>query len=255
MVAAGRPETTVRLRCYQLGRVRDDLGDLWAASTDDLAEWIAGHRWAPETMRSWRAALTGFYRWGITTGRATSNPAAELPVVRVPRRVARPTPEDAITAALAGADQRLWLMISLAARCGLRRGEIAQVAGPHLLEDEQGPALAVRGKGGRERIVPVPRDVADRIRDLGRRHDGGWAFPGQIDGHLSARRVGELVAEALPGAWTCHTLRHRFGTRSYGASHDLGAVQELLGHSKPETTRIYVAIPPAALRAATAWAA
>lgn len=253
MLAAGRPQTTVDLRCYQLERFARD-NDLSAASTEDLAAWIAGHHWSPETKRSWRAALQGFYRWAVLTGRASHDPAAELPVVRVPRRKARPAPETAIRAALAGADRRLWLMVNLAWRCGLRRGEIARVNGEDLVQDQHGTVLVVHGKGGRERYVPVPTDVVDQLRQACRAGDG-WAFPGAIDGHLSARRVGELVAEALPDGWTCHTLRHRFGTSSYANSGDLVAVQELLGHAKPETTRLYVELPSESLWKATSWAA
>ena len=55
--------------------------------------------------------------------------------------------------------------------------------------------------------------------------------------------------------WTAHTLRHRFATRTYAAARDLVAVQELLGHAKPETTRLYIETPPDSLRAAVAWAA
>ena len=49
-----------------------------------------------------------------------------------------------------------------------------------------------------------------------------------------------------------HTLRHRFATTAYGVERDLRAVQELLGHSKPETTARYVAVPEGALRTAVA---
>lgn len=59
----------------------------------------------------------------------------------------------------------------------------------------------------------------------------------------------------LPDGWTTHTLRHRFATVSYAGTRDLLAVQELLGHSRPETTRGYVQLPQDALRAAVAAAA
>lgn len=255
MIAAGRPATTVNLRIYQIARFCESHPEPFVCTTDELAAWLAGHNWSPETRRSWRAALKGFYRWAITTGRAVANPAADLPVVLVPAKRARPTPDAAIAAALVGADDRLWTMVNLGWRGGLRRGEIARVNGADLLEDEQGSALVVHGKGGKERIVPLPADVAARVRYRCRQDAAGWCFPGAIAGHLSPARVGELVAEALPGRWTCHTLRHRFGTNCYAATGDLFAVQELLGHAKPETTRIYVELPREALRAAVAWAA
>lgn len=73
-------------------------------------------------------------------------------------------------------------------------------------------------------------------------------FPGRIGGHLSPRRVGELVNEALPGAWTIHKLRHRAGSRWWATSgRDLASVQDLLGHADPKTTRVYVATDRARL--------
>lgn len=255
LIAAGRPETTVHLRVYQVARFCGSHPEPFTATTQDLADWLAAQNWSAATRASWRAALTAFYRWAVTTGRTDGNPALELPVVRVPRRVARPTPEQAITAALEAAEPRVALMVQLAWRCGLRRGEIAQAHGSDLIADEYGYCLVVHGKGGKERIVPMPADLAEQLR-AECRQNAGYAFPGAIAGHLSARRVGELVAEALPGDWTCHTLRHRFGTSSYAASGgNLLAVQQLLGHAKPETTQLYVQLPGDALRQAVTWAA
>ena len=77
----------------------------------------------------------------------------------------------------------------------------------------------------------------------------------QIDGHLSARRVGELVGACLPDGMTGHQLRHRYATTVYRTSHDIRAVQTLLGHARLDTTMIYTAVDnDAALNAAAgAW--
>jgi hypothetical protein len=55
-------------------------------------------------------------------------------------------------------------------------------------------------------------------------------FPNGAGGHLTPGHVGKLIARVLPGDWTAHTLRHRYATRAYRGSHDLRAVQRLLGH-------------------------
>ena len=83
----------------------------------------------------------------------------------------------------------------------------------------------------------------------------GWVFPSPHGGHLGADRVGKILARALGAGYSAHTLRHRFASRAYTAQRDLRAVQELLGHSKPETTARYVAVPDDALAAAVAAAA
>ena len=93
--------------------------------------------------------------------------------------------------------------------------------------------------------MPLTDDLASAVRLA---CGGGWMLPGQINGHLSARRVGELAAEALPAPWTLHTLRHRFATRAYDATGDLVTVSRLLGHASVATTQRYVATGRARLR-------
>ncbi|WP_029514147.1 tyrosine-type recombinase/integrase [Nesterenkonia sp. F] len=82
------------------------------------------------------------------------------------------------------------------------------------------------------------------------RENGGWAFLGRLDGHLSPKRVSELLSEALGPHRTGHTLRHRFGTRVYSSSRDIRAVQELFGHASAVTTQRYTGLPDGAMRAA-----
>lgn len=254
MRAAGRPETTIELRTYHVGRVfREVKKSPWDVSTEDLIFWLASHNWAPNTRRSYRASLRGFYAWAQATGERADSPAHLLPQVDVPRGVPRPTPELIYREALREAGERERLMIRLAAQCGLRRGEIARVSPLDVAEDLLGYHLRVTGKGGHVREVPLPLDLALEIQAV----EGRWLFPSskRPGAHLTPRYVGDLVGDLLPGAWACHSLRHRCGTTAYQATHDLRAVQELLGHAKPETTALYTKVPTEAIRAAVAAAA
>lgn len=159
----------------------------------------------------------------------------------------RPTPEPAYRDGLAAADGRTWLILSLAASCAMRRGEIAQVNERDLLDDLTGRSLVVHGKGGKLRIVPLPADLAEAVR-IACRAGGGWAFPGQIGGHLSPQRVGILASRVLPGDWTLHTLRHRCATVAHNLDHDLLSVKRLLGHASVATTERYVLVQDDRLR-------
>lgn len=248
--AAGRPDSTRYLRRYQVGRFAADHEDPWAVDGEDLVEWLAAKGWALETRRSYRSALRSFYGWAHRSGRLPSDPSLELPPVRPAVALPRPTPEDVLRDALVDADDRVRVMMLLAARCGLRRAEVAQVHSRDIGEDLIGWSLVVHGKGRRERRVPLP----DEVRFALRRRGEGWAFTGPR-GHLSPVRVGELVSEALPEGWTMHTLRHRYATRCYAGSRDLLAVSTLLGHTRPETTRVYIGLSNDALRSAAQWAA
>lgn len=251
--AAGRPETTIYLRTYQVRRVFEGVGlSPWEATTEDLVTWLAGQHWKADTRRSFRTALRVFYSWAQATGRRPDNPAQLIPTVRVPRGIPRPAPDWIYRAALHG-PPRERLMVSLAAVCGLRRGEIARARREDLGEDLLGPSLRVIGKGGHERSVPVPDALAAEIRSM----PAGYLFPSPVrpGQPLTPEHVGKLVSRLLPDGWTCHTLRHRCATVAYAATRDLRAVQELLGHAKPETTARYTEVPQDAVRAAVAAAA
>lgn len=244
--ASGRPQSTIYLRTYHLRRFAQGHPDPFTARVADLAEWLGGHGWGPESLRSYRSSLRGFYGWAHLTGRCAQNPALLLPPVQAVQGKPRPAPEDVLAAGLARSDQRVRLMLRLAAHTGLRRAEIAAVHSRDVFEDLDGWSLRVRGKGRRVRLVPLSRLVALELRGL----PPGWAFPSPAGGHLTPAHVGKLVSEALGPGWTAHTLRHRFATRAYALERDLRAIQEMLGHSKPETTAIYTQVPVGAKRRA-----
>ncbi len=177
-----------------------------------------------------------------------------MPAVREAPPAPRPAPEVAYRGALRDADPLERVMLRLAAEAGLRRGEVCRVHARDVVADLVGWSLVVHGKGGKDRTVPLSDGVADLVRaacDAG----GGWAFPGSDDGHLSAQWVGKRIGRLLPAGVTMHQLRHRFATRAYAVDQDMFAVQELLGHASPATTRRYVAVDRGALRRAMSGAA
>lgn len=245
MRASGAPETTIALRRYYVSRLSAHSPDMLALTVDDLAEWIAAQAWSPNTRKSARSALRCFYSWAVHTGRMPTSPAHLLPTVRVPRARPKPTPERAYRTALSDADPRARLAVRLAGQCGLRRGEVARVHAGDVEEDLCGHSLRVTGKGGHVRVVPLPEDVAAELLAV-----DGWAFPSPRGGHLTPHHLSKLVRAALGGDHSTHSLRHRAATAAYAGTRDLRAVQELLGHSRPETTAGYVSVPDDSIRAA-----
>lgn len=246
--ASGATAATLAIRRKQLYRLSRQIGpDPWATTRDQLLEYIGTPGLRPETRKSYRFAIQSFFRWAAAEGHVAIDPSAQLPVVRVPPSMPRPAPEDVLATALAGCDRRVRLMLLLAATAGLRRNEIACLYADDVGRDRDQAWLRIRGKGGRMRHVPISLALA---RELETAAIQGPVFPGQIDGHLSASHVGKVIKCALGQGWTAHTLRHRFATMCYAADRDLLAVQTLLGHSKPETTARYTAIPEGALQAA-----
>jgi integrase/recombinase XerC len=246
LVAAGRSASSVKLRREQLAHLARGLDCPPGAVTEQgLLGWFAGQSWARETRRSYRAAARGFFGWAAGAGHIGDDPAAGLPVVSQRAGVPRPVPDEAYAVALAAGSARAVLMMRLAAEAGLRRGEIARVHSGDLVVGVAGFSLVVRGKGDKDRMIPLGDDLGAEIKAA-----DGWLFPRAGGGHVSPAWVGELCANVLPGGFTLHGLRHRFATRAYAASRDLRAVQLLLGHSSPVVTQRYVAVEDGALRAA-----
>jgi integrase len=238
---AGRMSTeTVKLRLYHVDRLRRHVHgrDPWSLTLDDLLGFMGAHEWARETARGTRSSLRAFWRWAVATDRTSKNVALGLPSIAPEEPHPRPAPRSAVVTALREADRRLLLMLRLANDLGMRRGEVAKVHSDDVRDDLLGWTLRVHGKGSRERDVPLPDDLARLLRSL----PDGWAFPGRIDGHLSARYVGKLVASALPGTVTMHQLRHLCATELHDATHDLRLVQTVLGHASVATTQRYVAV-------------
>jgi integrase/recombinase XerD len=117
--------------------------------------------------------------------------------------------------------------------------------------------LTIRGKGNKERVVPVNDRARDAVRAyLGTLPPGAWLFPANgEEGHLSrqvfarelkglAARTGIAAARAAP-----HVLRHAFASHLLAGGADLRVVQTLLGHADIATTQIYTHVLDEKLRA------
>lgn len=262
--AGGRCEGTQGTRRYHLLRLAEVCADPWSASTEQLAAYLSNPDWKPNTRRSHRSTIREFYRWAVKTGRIAESPAIDLEPVLRPRMLPHPTPDDSLRHALGVADDRTRLAIMFAALGGLRRSEIA---GLHTRDVNQREMFIV-GKGGHHRQIPMhPQLWEEFCAEMARRRAGrpgtgwhsqhasetGYVFPSdRSPGPITPGHLGKIVARVLPDAWTTHSLRHRFATLAYAEQRDLLTVQQLLGHSKPETTARYAAVPDGALTRAVA---
>lgn len=239
--AGGASRETLRTRRQHLENFDGTLGVPFRDVTPgQLVEWFGSRDWAIETRRSRRTTLRLFFGYLLEQDLRSDNPALALKRVPPAQPIARPAPERVYRKALMQAQPRVRLMLRLAREAGLRRGEIAQLHSEDVIEDILGVSLLVHGKGGRERIIPLTDALGAAVRAWFESHGRGFAFPGDRDGHLSPEYVGKLIARALPGKWTAHPLRHSFAAATFLVDRDVFAVQELLGHASPTTTRRYV---------------
>lgn len=165
-------------------------------TTAGILAWFGRQTWGIETRRSHRNTAVSFFGWAHRAGHLSTNPAADLPVMRAAAPAPRPAPDSAWSAAIAGADPRVRLMLRLAAEAGLRRAEIARVHRRDLTRGPAGAALLVHGKGGKLRVVPLSDDLAAAIDPVN--------TVGQAAG---------IPAESQKGVRTAHTLAD-LGNRS-----------------------------------------
>ena len=150
---------------------------------------------------------------------------------------------------------RLHALIEMLYATGLRVTELVTLPRSVLAGD--GRVLTIKGKGGRERLVPLnqaARAALDRYLSVGTRRADGlapmlktkWLFASRgAEGHLTRQRLGqelkELAAEAGldPERVSPHVLRHAFASHLLDRGADLRSVQQLLGHADISTTQIY----------------
>lgn len=247
--AAGLSAQTIKSRRYKMVHLAALLMPSGPkdVTTEQIVQAFARQQWKPETRKAYRNTISSFFRWLHKSGRRSDDPSLDVPRVKKPHAHPRPCPDRYIAAAMEKATSSEKLMIRLGAECGLRRGEIARVHSDDVVADNAGRSLIVRGKGDKQRIVPLPDDLAGIIMDA-----NGYLFPGRFGGHVEESYIGDHISRLLPDGYAAHTLRHRFATTAYAATHDLFVVAELLGHESVETTEHYVAMTPSRLREATA---
>lgn len=241
MRAWGASPKTINTRVTGIRSLLDHSGrtDPVSFTTMDIIEWLAAQE-SQWTRATYATGARAWHRWLVEQGVRSDDPTEQIPAIRRPVGAARPAPTTAIDAALAVSTRRARAYIELGMYAGLRAGEIARVRG----EDFNEGWLHVRGKGDRERWVPVHPALA------GLRHGWphqGWWFPARSrSGHVLPNSVSRTVSDTFkraghPGV-TAHMLRHWFGTHVQRIAGDTRVTQELLGHASAQSTVIYTEV-------------
>lgn len=204
------------------------------------------------------ASLRSFYRWMAREGWVEQNPAALVSTPKLPKKLPRvPTMEevngllDAKLPENASFPARDRVIFELLYGCGLRNSELVGIQ----LDDIgwSNEVIRVRGKGKKERLVPLGDTAAEAVRAYVPERNHVLAEKMRSTqsllinlrgGALTTRSVGRIVktiavARGLSSDVHPHTLRHAFGTHMLEEGADLRAIQELLGHERLSTTQRY----------------
>lgn len=197
------------------------------------------------TRRTERGALAAFFAFLQAEGLREDNPAAKLPVVRVPKGEPRPFTREQVDAMLAsGAYARTRAMILLGYYQGFRVSSIARVHGHDI--DHLSRRIRTVGKGGKDRWLPLHPVIAELAVLMPA--DGYWFPARKAEGHVRSSSVTDLITKAklragiLDPRLTPHSLRHAFGTDLVEAEVDIRVVQELMMHESLSTTQIYTGV-------------
>lgn len=205
------------------------------------------------------AALRSLYKWLAREGYVEQNPASLVATPKLPKKLPRvPTIEelnsvlDAEMPDSASFPERDALIFELLYGCGIRNSELTGIN----LDDIRwsNEAILIRGKGKKERFVPLGDAAAQAAKNYLRKRQEILAEKKKStnallinlrDGQrLTSRSVGRIVkriavARGLPADLHPHSLRHAFGTHLLEEGADLRAIQELLGHERLATTQRY----------------
>jgi integrase/recombinase XerD len=265
MMAAEAGSSRHTLDAYRndLARTAESIGSLGSATSDDLSR--LGAQWAelaPSTLARRSAALRRFFGFLVDDGLRSDDPSAALPRPRFERPLPRILEADEVDRMFEAAEERAvsgelaalrnLALLELLYGSGLRATELVSL--PRGAVRPGQPFLVVRGKGSKERLVPISSRAETAVAKWLEAAPGGrpWLFPSGKT-HLSRVRLFQIVramaadAGISPERVSPHVLRHAFATHLLSGGADLRVLQSLLGHADIATTQIYTHVDSARL--------
>jgi integrase/recombinase XerC len=254
------PKSVTRAICEaDVERIRDFLAHLSEQS------------YSAATMARKIATLRSFYKWGERRGLAATNPMTLIRTPRQNKRLPKAITLEQVERLLSAPDDNEVLgardraMLETLYSTGIRVSELVDLNFDDV--DDSGEALKVRGKGKKERVVPLGSHALQALshyRNLVRkdsRFASAWGaerrvrplFINKHGGRISSRSVRRKLDKylrqvGLDPTISPHTLRHSFATHLLDNGADLRSVQELLGHQSASTTQVYTHLTSQRLR-------
>ena len=265
MMAAEAGASPHTLSAYRndLERAAEQLRELAGASANDVS--ALGEHWselAPSTVARRSAALRRFFGFLVDEGFRTDDPSEALPKPRLERPLPRILDESEISRMFEAAEDRAasgepatlrnLAILELLYGSGLRASELVSLPRGALRPGQ--PFLILKGKGSKERLVPISSRADEAVRRWLDIAPTGlpWLFPSGKK-HISRVRLFQIVramaadAGIAPERVSPHVLRHAFATHLLSGGADLRVLQSLLGHADIATTQIYTHVDSARL--------
>jgi len=260
---AGSSQHTLAAYRNDLERTAESVGSLGKASSDDLSR--LGAQWrdlSAATVARRSAALRRFFGFLVDDGLRKDDPSASVPRPNVERPLPRILESVEVERMFEAAEDRAasgelaavrnLALLELLYGSGLRATELVSLPRGAMRPGQ--PFLMVRGKGSKERLVPISSRAEAAVAKWLEIAPGGtqWLFPSGKK-HLSRVRLFQIVramaadAGIAPDRVSPHVLRHAFATHLLSGGADLRVLQSLLGHADIATTQIYTHVDSARL--------
>lgn len=265
MMAAEAGSSPHTLAAYRsdLERAAETLESVGGATADNLSR--LGEAWAelaPSTVARRSAALRRFFGFLVDDGLRKDDPSEALPRPKLERPLPRILDADEVSRMFEAAEDRAasgelsavrnLALLELLYGSGLRATELVSLSRGAVRPGQ--PFLMVRGKGSKERLVPISSRAEGAVGRWLEIAPGGrpWLFPSGKT-HLSRVRLFQIIramaadAGIAPERVSPHVLRHAFATHLLSGGADLRVLQSLLGHADIATTQIYTHVDSARL--------
>ena len=261
---AGASPNTLAAYRNDLDRSAEAMGGRLGSADSQVVSTL-GELWrdlAPSTVARRSAALRRFYGFLVDEGYRKDDPSSSLPRPRFERPLPRILDSDEVSRMFTEAEDRAasgspipvrnLALLELLYGSGLRASELVTLPRNALRKGQ--PFLILRGKGSKERLVPISSRAEGAV-DSWLEHvetKSLWLFPSGKS-HLSRVRLFQIVRQMAgdagisPERVSPHVLRHAFATHLLSGGADLRVLQSLLGHADIATTQIYKHVDSARL--------
>jgi integrase/recombinase XerD len=260
-----------------LAAKRTGARDASADNVRSFLESLSRQGLAPTSRARKLSAIRQFFRFLLAEGLRADDPSSAIDSPRLGRPLPKilslaevetllTTAKDACSESANGAARRrslrLYALLETLYASGLRVSELISLPRNVLTTDDR--VLTIKGKGGRERLVPLNEAAREALKEhlaeireseTAGRGASSWLFPtGDGAQHLTRQRFGQelkglaLAAGLDPARVSPHVLRHAFASHLLERGADLRTVQQLLGHADISTTQIYTHVIEERLR-------
>lgn len=242
--------------------IPDTPSGLQAVTTDDIRAWILRRTEedgiGAASMNREVSSLRSFFRWLLMRRVVTHNIVQSVTSLKTARRLPAFVPESRMNGIVneCGFDTDLFdrerdsLIILLFYTCGLRLAELIGIDRDNFSDD--GSSLRIRGKGDKERLVPILEPVREKIshylglierQNICKSSEKALflTHKGKRISRTTVYRIvrAELDRGGVQGKKSPHVLRHTFATHLLNGGADMREIQELLGHASLQATQVY----------------